>query len=173
MAELFGEVIRAAVHRKEIGEIAHRFWSELPKHNKGVELDEFIVMPNHVHGIVVLCGGHDRPNGPGLRIAHTVDNDVPVSDVACNVAPSDNSNFMSSISPKRGSLGAIIRSYKSAVTDWCHSNRLEDFQWQPRFHDHIIRNKDELRRIRSYIRNNPARWETDRKNPNMIDLWME
>jgi putative transposase len=173
MAELFGEVVQGEMHRNEIGEIAHRFWSEIPKHNKDVLIDEFIVMPNHVHSIMVLCGMRDHPNGPVVGIARTHNGDVPVSDVACNVAPSNNSNFMSTISPKRGSLEAVIRSYKSAVTNWCHTNRFEDFQWQPRFHDHIIRNEGDLARIRSYIRNNPAKWEADRDNPRRADLWLE
>lgn len=143
MVELFGQVMNAVMSRNEMGEIAHQMWVEIPKHHTNVKLDEFIVMPNHVHGIIVLRAG---------------------SDVACNVtdiSTRNPSSFMSQISPKRGSLGTIIRSYKSAVTNWCHMHDHDDVLWQPRFHDHIIRNKKELNAIRAYIRNNPANWQKD------------
>ena len=68
--------------------------------------------------------------------------------------------IMANISPSRGSLPAIIRSYKSAVTKCCNENELQ-FGWQSRFHDHIIRNALELRRIRNYIIQNPAKWKED------------
>jgi REP element-mobilizing transposase RayT len=173
LVEFFGEVIQSKMLRNEIGGIAHNCWLEIPKHHRNVAIDEFTVMPNHVHGILVLCGRRDHPNGSASGIAHTFDDDVPVSDVACNVAPSNINEFMSDISPKRGSLSTMIRSYKSAATKLCHANGLEDFEWQPRFYDHIIRSNSELGRIRDYIRNNPAKWEADRNNPSPADLWME
>ncbi|SLM28881.1 conserved hypothetical protein [Desulfamplus magnetovallimortis] len=68
---------------------------------------------------------------------------------------------MSKISPKSNSISTIIRSYKSAVTR--HARRMGfEFQWQSRFHDHIIRNDVEYQRIYNYIKNNPANWEEDR-----------
>lgn len=67
--------------------------------------------------------------------------------------------------PDRGSLGAIGRSYKSAVTRWCRMNGYTSFAWQPRFYDHIVRDDASLQNIRSYIRDNPAKWELDRNNP--------
>jgi putative transposase len=72
---------------------------------------------------------------------------------------------MSAISPKAGSLGEIIRSYKSAVSHWAGLNRMASFEWQPRFYDHIIRAEASFNQIRQYIFNNPAQWESDRENP--------
>jgi putative transposase len=72
---------------------------------------------------------------------------------------------MSRISPKRGSLGSIIRSYKSAVTNWSHSHGGDGPLWEPRFYDHIIRNGKERNTIRAYIRNNPAKWGKDKDLP--------
>ena len=70
---------------------------------------------------------------------------------------------MSEISPKTGSLSTVLKSYKSAVTNWCNVNEKE-FGWQPRFHDHIIRSEAELNRIRNYIINNPKNWYKDKHN---------
>ncbi|MCF6349365.1 MAG: hypothetical protein L3J20_13910, partial [Flavobacteriaceae bacterium] len=70
---------------------------------------------------------------------------------------------MSKISPKSGTIGRIIGSYKGAVTK--HANRLElQFNWQSRFYDHIIRNERSLERIQSYIINNPTNWVKDKFN---------
>jgi REP element-mobilizing transposase RayT len=68
---------------------------------------------------------------------------------------------MSAMSPKSGSVSVIVRSYKSAVTRWCHQHGHDDFAWQPRFHDHIIRNQVSLERIRAYVQSNPAKWQED------------
>ena len=148
--ERFGKVEDGNMRRNQIGEVAHQTWIGIPNHHQNATLDEFIVMPNHVHGIIVL-GVHS-------------------GDVACNVAnvtnipTRDPSSLMAQISPKRGSLGSIIRSYKSAVTNRCHALGHNDVLWQSRFHDHIIRNKKELNAIRAYIRNNPANWDKDRNH---------
>ncbi len=68
---------------------------------------------------------------------------------------------MSKLSPNPGSLGAIIRSYKSSVTRWCRRNGDDIFRWQSRFYEHIIRNKKSLNNIRQYIINNPVNWKED------------
>jgi len=143
---LFGKINDGKMLFNDIGSIANKFWAEIPVHFPNVELDEFVIMPNHVHGIVVIL--HSR------------------RDVACNVstpiAPNTQiNNFMSSISPKKQSLSTIIRSFKSAVTNWCTLNNYKDFKWQERFYDEIIRNEISLIRIREYIRKNPLNWNND------------
>ena len=154
MNQLFGRVERGAMVRNVVGEIAQQMWIQIPDHHKDVSLDEFVVMPNHVHGIIVLSGQHG-------------------SDVARNVATKNQSNSMSRISPKPGSLGAIVRSYKSAVSNRCHVSGYPDFIWQPRFHDHIIRNNQELNTIRQYILNNPTNWEHEKNSPAEFAAWMD
>ncbi|MEL6232751.1 MAG: transposase, partial [Cyanobacteria bacterium J06627_3] len=74
------------------------------------------------------------------------------------------SKTMSAISPKRGSLGAIVRSYKSSVTRHCRQNGYSHFAWQPRFYEHIIRADGSIEYIRRYIVNNPRNWQRDRNN---------
>jgi putative transposase len=154
MVEWFGKVEKGEMIRNEIGEKVYQLWLTIPQHHENVMLDEFVVMPNHIHGILVLSA-------------------IPRKDVARDVSTKDNANFMSTISPKRGSLSTIIGSHKSAVTKWCHDNSYDDFQWQPRFHDHIIRNERQLYAIREYIRDNPARWEEVRGSSRRSEQWMD
>ncbi len=136
MKPFFGEIDQGSPILIEIGQTAYQYWSEIPKHHNNTTIDEFIVMPNHIHGIIVIVETLHATSLPRL--------------------------IMSSISPRKGSLGVIVRSYKSAVTRWARKNGHPDFAWQPRFYDHIIRNEDALSRIRSYIQNNPEKWEHDK-----------
>jgi REP element-mobilizing transposase RayT len=160
----FGQVIEQEMNLSPIGQIADQFWQEIPEHSNGVcSLDLYIVMPNHVHGIIVI----DNTDTPVEALHDAVEtlhdvvetlHDV-VETLHCNV-----STMMSDISPRAGSLGAMIRSYKAAVTSWCRQNQFPNFGWQTRFHDHIIRNERELNAIRRYILDNPANWSRDQEN---------
>jgi putative transposase len=128
----------------KLGEYAHDFWVEIPTHFPFVKLDAFVVMPNHIHGIITI--NHNDRN------------------VACNISTNDIpfsiNERMAKISPKKGSLSSVIRSYKSAVTK--HARHIDPkFSWQSLFHDHIIRNPFALHRIRKYINNNPNNWDFD------------
>ena len=78
---------------------------------------------------------------------------VIINDVETGPAPS--------LQMKRPALGNIVGSFKSAVSKWAHKNNYNNFKWQSRFYDHIIRNESDLRRIRTYIQNNPLKWELD------------
>jgi putative transposase len=144
---LFGAVIEEGMRLSPVGKIAKNCWEEIPKHFHNVELDEFVIMPNHVHGIIII-------NGQCRDVASR-------RDVACNVS----TEKMGWKSPKRGSLGAIIRSYKSAVSNLCHEKDFDNFHWQPRFYEHIIRGEKNLQNIRAYIVNNPIKWLSDKENP--------
>jgi putative transposase len=70
---------------------------------------------------------------------------------------------MSKMSPKKGTISLVIRSYESAVTKSCNANQLS-FKWQPRFYEHVIRNNDDLKLTREYIVNNPVKWQFDKYN---------
>ncbi len=152
----FGEIINGEMDLLEIGKYAKKCWCEIPEHFPFVILDEFQIMPNHIHGIIVL-----NKNGDCKQINRNRNR----RDVACNVSTittMDNaikpqSKTMSDISPKSGSLSTIIRSFKSAVTKFANKNNF-DFGWQPRFYEHIIRDEKSLNRICDYIRNNPKKW---------------
>jgi REP element-mobilizing transposase RayT len=149
----------------ESGQIANEMWFDLPKHFQSVSLDEFVVMPNHVHGIIIVEPSNTvRTLDVGMLDVGTLDVgtlDVGMLDVGTLHATSlrhTKNKFMSSISPKPGSLPAIIRSYKSAVSKTVHLTN-PDFSWQPRYYDHLIRSDQEMFRIKQYIINNPRKWE--------------
>ncbi len=137
----FGYVENAIMILSRIGECADACWREIPEHHEHIELDEFVVMPNHMHGIVIIGGPERLP-------------EIRNWDKFKRVAELD------AVRPKANSLGAVIGSFKSAVTRWCGTNEF-DFDWQPRFHDRIIRGKNALKAIRQYIRDNPANWKKD------------
>jgi len=145
--EWFGTITNSEMQLSEIGSIAKKLWYEIPKHFPYVSLDEFIIMPNHLHGIII--------------INKSVKNSMVGSLHATNLPSFDDNpqknETMSSISPQSGSLSAIIRSFKSAVTKNAHLVN-NDFSWQSRFYDSIICTTGQLSRIRKYIKNNPGNW---------------
>jgi len=138
----FGKAEEDDVRLSAIGEIAAQCWAENPQHHSGIELDEWVIMPNHVHGIIIVV--------------------ETVETLQCNVSTVDK-NQMSTISPKTGSLSVAVRSFKSAVSKLAHQAGHE-FEWQERFWDRIIRDEKELNRVRNYIRANPVNWKNDRNN---------
>ena len=141
------------------GVIVDILWNEIPNHAPFVELGDFVIMPNHIHGILIL----DKPDVKNADININTGTNVETLH-ATSLQPrlrSIKNEKMAAISPKSNSVSAIIRSYKSAVTK--HANRLElPIGWQSRFHDHIIRNNEEYQRISDYIINNPANWKEDK-----------
>ena len=142
-AHFFGEMADGKMHLSNTGVIADLLWHEIPYHQSFVELGDFVVMPNHIHGILIL-------NKP-----------APVETLRATSLHATPQSQMAAISPKSNTIPTIIRSYKSAVTK--HANRLGlPNGWQPRFYDHIIRNDAEYQRISDYIVNNPSNWQADK-----------
>lgn len=138
---LFGRLRGAVLQPTGMGEEVARQWREVPNHYKSVRLDEFVVMPNHLHGIIVIEGRH-RFSPPR------------VSDPESFKAPLDRRL-------RPASLGSIVGAFKAGFTAWCRRNAHSDFGWQPRFHDRIIRSNAALAGIREYIRTNPLNWVED------------
>jgi putative transposase len=137
----FGRVLDGAVKLSSIGHYAAACWREIPVHHPGVTIDEFIIMPNHIHGIVIISGPERLPElHKRGEIRRTQE--------------------LSAVHPKSGSLGAVVGSFKVAVTYWCRTQKFA-FDWQARFHDRIIRGKNSLKAVREYIRDNPANWHKD------------
>lgn len=149
--EFFGDIENNKMILNEYGKVAEECWRQIITHCKKVELDYFIIMPNHVHGIIII-------NESNLS-----------RDVACYVSTRKNNNFYSAISPQPNSLSSIIRSYKSAVTKQFTKIGFKHFQWQPRFYDRIIRDENELFNIRKYIMQNPLKWDLEKAYPENYD----
>lgn len=148
----FGKVRNGKVVLNEIGNCAKKIWEEIPKHFQNIELDYYVIMPNHLHGIIIINPVETR-HGVSLQ-QHTNNN----SDVK--------TPYMASLP-----LGDVIGKFKAAVTRWCNKNRNTNFSWQSRFYDRIIRNERELYNIRKYIEQNPLKWELEKDNPeNIFDL---
>lgn len=153
----FGDIRNGEMKVSPAGAIAHTLWVEIKNHTKNIELGEFVVMPNHIHGILIIDGNIYRNGGDDANNRDIADMG---RDVACHVPTITGNEKMSAISPKSNTVSTIIRSYKSAVTKYC--NQLDiPFAWQPRFYDHIIRNDASFHNISKYIKNNPSKWKED------------
>jgi len=146
---LFGAVEGDEVSLSACGEIVRSCWDEIPVHFPGVEIDAFIVMPNHLHGILVIASST-------VGALHATPSSVAAASQGRG----------SGLAPPRAGLPVVVRSYKAAVTSRCRDASLADRVWQRGYYDRIIRGEEELERIRTYIEENPARWGEDDDNPN-------
>lgn len=147
---LFGTVADGEMQLNNAGRIAKAAWDELPERCPSVCLDAVIVMPNHVHGIVIVGAQFIAPSD-GFGTA-TIDQG------AINHAPT---------------LGEMVRAYKAASTRLIRQAGTPDFAWQRNYYEHVVRDEESLDRIRQYILNNPVRWEFDRENPAATTLEQE
>lgn len=152
--------------------VAESCWEAIPDHFPHATLDGFVVMPNHVHGILFLSGD----DAPPVGAQHAAPGVPPVEahhapSVGAQHAAPERPRSTHSHRTEPGSLGAIVRSYKAAATREIH--RMPGSQqapvWQRNYYEHAIRNKAALNRIRQYIIDNPARWVYDRDNPSGVD----
>jgi putative transposase len=149
---ILGEIVGEEMLLNETGKIVSRCWKEIPNHFRGVELDAFITMPNHIHGIIVI----KDDDGDLEMNKHIVgvENFQPLQKQFQHVIPQ--------------SLGSIVRSYKAAVTRECRERDFQGFRWQRNYYDHIIRDDKDLDNIREYIANNILRWIYDKDNPESL-----
>ena len=141
-SSLFGKILDGELIPNTVGQIVQFTWNALPAHFPGTGLDAFIIMPNHIHGIVHITERRRQSVG------------------AQHAAP-----LRPYVQP--GSLGVIVRSFKAAVTKRINETRgtPKTPVWQRNYYEHVIRNEESLQRIREYILNNPAQWDLDPENP--------
>jgi len=138
-------------------------WLDIPNHFPSVDLDAFVIMPNHLHGILMF--------NVGARFI--VPEETPVRKrSACDESGFDESNPYIPQNPMlapRTTLGKIIRSFKARATRQIRRDgKVSDFSWQRNYYEHIIRNEAKLNRIREYILCNPVHWEYDRENSERV-----
>ena len=161
----FGDIENEKIQLSKIGKIVKGFWLEISNHFPFVRLDEFVIMPNHIHGIIKIDNQNmgTGPVGTGQcpvpTNANTGQCPVPTN---ANININGGSTF-GHVTPK--SISTIIGSFKSITTKTINLKFYEaGFAWQPWFHDRIIRNNDELNKIRQYIMDNSLKWKLDRDN---------
>ena len=135
--EVWGRVEDGAMRLNHFGRLVEECWRDLPNHHVGVELDAFMVMPNHVHAILFLTqAGFEAPYQAAFG-------PVPAN-----------------------SLSSVMGAFKAAVTRAVNRKRgAQTTVWQERFYERIIRAEEELDVIRRYVRKNPANWPQDRCHP--------
>lgn len=135
---LFGEIVDGAMLLNDAGQIVCQCWRDIPAHFPQVVCDGFVVMPNHIHGILFVVDTLGAQHFSPLR-----------------GRPRGTSK----------TIGSIVRGFKIGVTKWMRQNEPVQNVWQRNYYEHIIRSEEELNRIRQYIIHNPEQWETDRENP--------
>ena len=157
---LFGEIVDGAMRLNEYGRIVEHEWLKTSDIRDNVELDYYVVMPNHFHGILMIADDvgatrwvaqNKTSNGNAIR---------PIQERAIHrIAPTK--------TLQSNTLGAIIGQFKSVVTK--RINEIRDNPgcpvWQRNYYEHVIRNDDELNVVRQYILDNPLKWEMDEENP--------
>lgn len=126
--KLFGKIFNEELILTDIGKIAYDIWANIPDHYTNVEIDEFIIMPDHIHGIIVI-------------------NEKVKAEQCLTNTQKQPINY--------GLLSKIINSYKNVVTKTIRKKYPDiNFQWQKTFYDHIIRKYEDLERIQKYIKYN-------------------
>ncbi|MDX2246466.1 MAG: transposase [Bacteroidia bacterium] len=160
----FGAVDGGEMVLSEIGQMAWDCWAEIPTHFPFVKLDEFVVMPNHVHGIIIIDKpGTDRdPDTVETQYFASLHDPVP-DDPAPVPVPDDpvpDDIPKNRFGPQSQNLASIVRGFKIGVTKTAR-RIAPGFAWQPRFHDRIILDDRAFQNIARYIRDNPQNWDKD------------
>jgi putative transposase len=148
---LLGDIVEDTMRLNPIGKVAADRWTAIPEHFPSCELDEYVLMPNHIHGILLIVDDARR------------DGEDEIKGAAC-CAPTAGA-VERAVRP--GSLAVVIRSFKAAATR--SINTLEDWHggplWQRNYYEHVIRGDRELHEIRRYIAENSLKWALNRENP--------
>lgn len=141
---LFGQIIDGQMQLNEIGKIVVQCWSRIPQHFSSAELDVCVVMPNHIHGVILL----------GTRGA--------------SLPPRSQPNRRGEVSLP--TLGQVVAYFKFQSTKYInqHHDMLGTRVWQRNYYDHVIRDERDLQRIRQYVTDNPMQWELDQLHPNNL-----
>ena len=156
---LFGEIIDGVIHSNEACDMIVAEWSDLLNRFSNIDLDEFVVMPNHLHGLLVLFGRGEsciRPD-KNITIEEGDHKDRPYGTLS-------------------ESIGRVIQAFKSITTHRYIEGVTAGWPpfpgklWQRNYYERIVRNEKELDKIREYIVNNPGKWAEDVENPNAVNV---
>jgi putative transposase len=165
---LFGDIVDGEMHLNDAGKMARDVWDDLSIRYLSIETDAFVVMPNHIHGVIVIVGA------PLVGAHSSVDHDTK-NRAGTRPAPTQETKTVQSYRPVP-TLGNIVGTFKSITTrlytEGCRQKNWPPFYgrlWQRNYYEHIIRSEEEMDRIRTYIIENPAKWAEDEDNPANMD----
>jgi len=169
---IFGEIIDGKMVLSKNGCFVEQYWSDIPEHYPNVKTDAFTVMPNHVHGILIIGCDHDGRRGgvtpPNGKMCIEYDHDGRRGGVTPPLHETFNGSNVDCRAQhvQRPTLGQIIGYYKYQSTKQINETNKTPTKrvWQRNYYEHIIRNDIALNNIRKYIIKNPTNWETDRNN---------
>ena len=154
----FGDVTGEEMCLNDAGRMACRVWESLPLRFPGIEIDAFVVMPNHIHGIIIVGASLVGAQDPG-------DVRPPEAGATTRVAPTGG----------HVTLGNVVGAYKSLTTmEYARGVKTHSWPpfngrlWQRNYYEHVVRDDESLKRIRQYIVDNPAQWVFDRENPQAV-----
>ncbi|MFH1890941.1 MAG: transposase [Candidatus Kuenenbacteria bacterium] len=153
----FGKIENEKMVLNKLGAIIKQEWLKTPKIRKNVKLDEFIIMSNHIHGIIII---NDQSTCVGAYC------NTPRRNTPKNKNNNDRAYCNTPLRSPSHTLGAIIRGFKSTTTKQINLQfGYNYFAWQRNYYEHIIKDEESLYNIRRYIIDNPKNWQTDRNNP--------
>lgn len=155
---VFGEIVEGKMVLNALGKFAYDEWKNTENIRPNVTIDGFVIMPDHIHGII--CIDEQLTNYDSRDVCR---------DTVHRVSTGNQFPQMEQFGkPTKNSIPTIIRSYKSVLTTHARKNENIHTLWQPKYFDRIIRNENELDRIREYIFLNPQQWEYDTNRPENI-----
>jgi len=154
----FGKVENNRIRLKEIGLVAKSNWLEITKHFNNIKLDEFVVMPNHVHGIIEILENNDVKM---QRISVETRNCASLHGDSENNIVSPQIDFKKMNNKSNQLIPKIIRIYKGSVQKYANDNKIL-FGWQSRYFDEVIFDEKRYFQIKNYIKNNPNNWIKDK-----------
>ena len=155
----FGNVKEGKMYLSDLGQLANKYWLEIENKFPFVVLDHFVVMPNHVHGIIHI----DKPLFDGRDAIYRISNSADNPDAINRIST------VRKIGGVTGSNNPMLHENLSRFMNWYKGRCTFEmrkiyskFSWQPRFHEHIIRNEESYVKIAEYIHNNPLHWQEDK-----------
>ncbi len=173
--KLFGEIDEAIIRLNEAGQMIDQEWNQIPKRYGCVIIDKYVIMPNHLHGILQILSGENDGNTSSEQVNVGTSLVGVLNDAnETHISPTETGDSATERTGTRPvpTLFEIIGAFKSITTNGyincVKQNNWPPFRkrlWQLRYHDRIIRDEDELNRIRKYIIENPLNWAEDENNP--------
>ena len=155
----FGNVVDGIMISFTIIEAVREIWLEIPKRFQCIDLDAFIIMPNHVHGIIII----NKEGSSLIRQTYKINYRNNPNMRFINQSTIKTNNCVLTENPQQ-TVGQIIRYFKAKSSKIIHESGFQHFRWQRNYYEHVVRSAKELDCIREYIINNPVKWELDREN---------